>query len=81
MGKVDSFGLRGIQIFEITYMSYFGKVFASLTKKINRFQRFKKFRRFRVFVLSYRANLKRRKQRKIYKTCFSSKLKGGGLIS
>ena len=34
-------------------MSYIGKVFESLTNKIQSFQRFKNFRRFQVFILSY----------------------------
>ena len=61
LGNVVFFGLCGTQILKITYMSYLGIVFDSLAKIIQSFQRFKNFRRFRVFVLSYRANLKRRK--------------------
>ena len=59
------FGLCGIQILKVTYMSYLGIVFESLTNKIQSFQRFQNFRLFRVFILSYRANSKRRKRRKI----------------
>ena len=59
LGKVVFFfGLCGIQILKVTYISSLGKVFKSLTKKIHRFQRFKNFQRFRVFVLSYRPNSK-----------------------
>ena len=41
-------GLCGIQILRVTYMPYLGKLFVSLTNKIQSFQRFKNFRRFRV---------------------------------
>ena len=41
-------GLRGIQILRVTYKSYLGKLFVSLTNKIQSFQRFKNFRHFRV---------------------------------
>ena len=43
-------------------MSHLGKVFKSLTNKIQSFRGFKNFRRFRVFVLSYRAYSKSRKR-------------------
>ena len=56
LGKVVFLGLSGIQILKVSYMSYRGNVFESLTNKIQSFQRFQNLRRFRVFVLSYRAN-------------------------
>ena len=34
LGKVVYFSLSGIQILEVTYMFYLGKVFESLTDKI-----------------------------------------------
>ena len=52
-------GLRAIQILRITYLSYLGKVFETLTDKIQSFQWFKNSRRFRVF------NSKRWKWREI----------------
>ena len=55
----------GIQILKVTYFSYLGNVFESLTNKSQNFWGFKKTRRFRVFVLRYRANSKSRKRRKI----------------
>ena len=55
----------GIQILKVTYKSCLGKVFENLTKKIQSFPGFKNFGRFRVFVLSYRANSKTWKRRKI----------------
>ena len=58
-------GLCGIRILKVTYTSYLGKVFESLTNKIQSFQRFENFWRFQVFILSYRATTKRRKRRKI----------------
>ena len=42
--------LYGIQILKVTYLSYLGKDFESLTNKIQSFQRFENFRRFRVFI-------------------------------
>ena len=50
--------------------SYLGKIFLSLTNKIQSFQRLKNFRRFRVFVLSYRISSKKPKQRKSSKPSF-----------
>ena len=50
--------------------SYLGKIFLSLTNKIQSCQRLKKFRRFRVFVLSYRVNSKKLKRRKSSKPSF-----------
>ena len=46
-------------------MSCFGKVFDSLTSKIQRFQRFKNVQLFLGFILIYRTNLKRLKWQKI----------------
>ena len=80
LGNAVFFGLCGTQILKITYMSYLGKVFDSLTKKIQTFQRSKNFRRFRVFVLGYRANLKRRKWRKTYKASFQWQINEWGAI-
>ena len=57
-------GLCEIQVSKVPYMSCLGKVFERLTNKIQIFQGFKNFR---VFILNYRANLKRRKRRKILK--------------
>ena len=54
-----------IQILKVTYMSDLSKVFASLSNKFQSFQRFEIFWCFRIFVLSYTANSKRRKRRKI----------------
>ena len=51
-------------------MLYLGKAFDSLTNKFQSFQKIKNIQRFRVFILSYRANAKEWKQRKIYKTSF-----------
>ena len=66
LGKVAFFCFFcGIQILKVTYFSYLGKVFESLTNKSQNFRGFKKTRRFRVFVLRYRANSKSRKWRKI----------------
>ena len=42
-GKVFSLGLCGIQILEVSDISYLGQVFESLTNKIQSFQRFKNF--------------------------------------
>ena len=64
LGKICFLGLCGIKVLKVTYMLCLGKVFESLTNKIQSFQRFKNFRHFRVFVLCYRANSKSRKQRK-----------------
>ena len=47
-------------------MLYLGKVFDSLTNKFQSFQKIKNIQRFRVFILSYRANSKEWKQRKIF---------------
>ena len=59
LGKVAFFCFFcGIQILKVTYFSYLGKVFESLTNKSQNFRGFKKTRRFRVFVLRYRANSK-----------------------
>ena len=65
LGKVVFWGLCGIQILKVTYTSYLGKVFESLTNKIQRFQRFQNLRRFRVFILSHRAKTKTWKRQKI----------------
>ena len=62
-GKVGFWGLLGIQILKVTYMSYhggiilkfsiispwsyLGKVFETMTNKIQSFHGFKNFRRFR----------------------------------
>ena len=43
LGKVFSLGLCGIQILEVSDISYLGQVFESLTNKIQSFQRFKNF--------------------------------------
>ena len=63
-------GLCGIQILKVTYTSYLGKVFESLTNKIQSFQRFKNFWRFWVFALSSRVSSEIQKLRKIYKSSF-----------
>ena len=51
MGKVAFLGLSGIRIFKVSYMSCLGKIFESLTNKIQRFQNLKNVQRFQVFVL------------------------------
>ena len=58
-------------------MSYLGKVFESLKKKIQCFRRSKNFWCFRVLVLSYRASLKDTNNRKFRKPHFSGKLMNG----
>ena len=65
-------------------MSYLGKVFESLKKKIQCFRRSKNFWCFRVFVLSYRAKQQkqsyRHKQQKIQKTSFQWQTNEWGAI-
>lgn len=63
-------GFIAIQNLKIIFLAYAGRVFVHLTEKNKSFERFKYFRYFRVSVLSYRANSKRRKWRKMYKTSF-----------
>ena len=65
LGKVYFLSLCEIQLLKVTYMSCLGKAFESLTNKTQSFQRFKNFWRFWVFILSYSANWKRWKQRKM----------------
>ena len=61
-------------------MSYLGKVFESLTNKIQGFQRFKNFQRFRVFILTCRANLNRLKRQKIQKISYQWQINELGAV-
>ena len=70
--------LCGIHILKVTYMSYIGKVFESLTNKIQSFQRFKNFQCFRVFILSsIEPKWKDGNDGKFRKPHFSDKLMNG----
>ena len=79
----------GLEVVNLTYLGLTGVQTVKITlhiesenleKKIQFFQRFKNVRRFRVLVLSYRANFKRQKRQKIYKSSFQWQINEWGAI-